>query len=101
MIDADALEIDGRGDGVEFSVKVVPGASREAVAGMWGSALKIAVSAPPEGGKANTAVKKLLATVLGVKRGDVSILRGQSQPLKRIRISGLTADDVRQRLAAL
>jgi len=99
MVDAGALEIVEGAGGVELPVKVVPGASREEVAGMWGTALKIAVTAPPEGGKANAAVKKLLATVLGVKKGDVSILRGQSQPLKRIRVAGLTANEFRQRLA--
>ena len=46
--------------GVEFSVKVVPGGSRDEIAGMLGDALKIKVSAQAEGGKANRAVCELL-----------------------------------------
>lgn len=97
--DYTALEIVAAGDCVQFPVKVVPGASREQVAGLRGTSLKITVSAPPEGGKANAAVAKLLASVLGVKRTDVRIVSGHSQPLKRIAVAGLTPADVRQRLS--
>ena len=57
--ETDAVELVERAGGVELSVKVVPGASRTKVAGVWGVALRIAVAAPPEAGKANAAVVKL------------------------------------------
>jgi uncharacterized protein len=85
--------------GVEFAVKVVPGASRTGIVGTLGTALKVAVAAPPEGGKANAAVIKLLAAVLGVKKGDVSIVHGHGQPLKRIAVRGVASDQARARLA--
>ena len=53
-----------------LSVKVVPGASRDRVAGMLGDALKVQVSAPPEAGKANKAVLRVLAEFLNVKNGQ-------------------------------
>ncbi len=81
-----------RGAGrIELSVKVVPGASRTRLAGAWGTALKVTVAAPPEGGRANAAVVELLASVFGVKKADVAILSGHSQPLKRVGVSGVTA----------
>ena len=40
------------GDGTRVRVKVVPGASRTKVVGVLGDRLKVAVAAPPEGGKA-------------------------------------------------
>ncbi len=73
-------------------VKVVPGASRSRVVGMLGDRLKLAVAAPPEQGKANKAVCKLLADVLGVSLRDVAVTAGQSQPLKTLTISGMDAD---------
>jgi hypothetical protein len=88
-------------DGIELTVKVVPGASRTRVAGVWGTALKLAVSAPAEGGRANAAVIELLAGALGVGKRDVSIIRGRTGPLKTVVVAKLTADEARQRLAAL
>ncbi len=96
----EALEIREVAGGVEFGVKVVPGASRTKTAGIWGNAVKIAVSAPPEGGKANAALIRLLAGVLGVKRADVTIISGHARPTKRIAARGLTAAVARERLRA-
>ena len=81
-------------------MKVVPGASRTRVVGVLGSALKVAVAAPPEAGRANAAIAALLASVLGVKKGDVTILRGHAQPLKRVAVVGVTPENLRAHLAA-
>lgn len=100
MADAlDAVELTPRPAGIEFTVKVVPGASQTRVGGAWGTALKLAVAAPAEGGKANAAIVKLLAAVFGVKKADVSILGGHSAPLKTIAVAGLTVAQARARLA--
>jgi uncharacterized protein (TIGR00251 family) len=82
----------------ELSIKVVPGASRDAVAGWLGEALKIRVSAPPEKGKANAAVCALLAKTLELPAGAVTVLRGQGSPRKVLRIEGLDAEELRARL---
>lgn len=79
-------------------MKVVPGASRTRIVGVLGDALKVAVSAPPEGGKANAAVCKLLATRLGKAKSDVSIVAGHSQPHKRVFVRGCDAATVRAAL---
>ncbi len=97
--DLSQLDIEVTASGVEFAVKVVPGASRTKIAGLLGAALKLAVAAPPEGGKANDAVVDLLAKAAGVKRGQVSIVAGQTQPHKRVAISGCTAEQLRAALA--
>ncbi|MCK4343624.1 MAG: DUF167 domain-containing protein [Phycisphaerae bacterium] len=95
----EGIQIEARVGGVEMTVKVVPGAARTKVVGGWGTALKVAVSAPPEGGRANAAVRKLLASVLGVKKADITIVRGLTQPVKRVTASGLTVAQARERLA--
>jgi uncharacterized protein (TIGR00251 family) len=81
--------------GVEFAIKVVPGASRDRIAGLLGDALKVAVSAPPEKGKANKAVIALLARTFGIARANVRIISGETQPHKTVRLTGVSVDAVR------
>ena len=83
-----------------LAVKVVPGASRSAIVGVWGEALRVSVAAAPEAGKANAAVRKLLAGVFGVKRGAVRIVSDGSRPLKRVAIDGVTVADAAAAIAS-
>ena len=92
------LPITVRQGGIEFRVKVVPGASRSRLAGQLGEALKVAVAAPPEAGKANAALIDLLAQVLRVKRADVAVVSGHGSPLKRVAVAGVTVQEARARL---
>lgn len=71
-------------------VKAVPGASRDEIAGPFGSRLKIKVSAPPEGGKANKAIIALLARELGARKHAISLESGQTNPEKTFRIEGVS-----------
>ncbi len=98
---SDDVQLTEHAGGVELSVKVVPSSSRNKIAGVWDTALRLVVSAPPEAGKANKQVVRLLAETFGVKRGEVVIVQGQTQPLKRVRITGLTVGQTRQMLAAI
>jgi uncharacterized protein len=84
---------------VTLRVKVVPGASRSRVVGMLGDRLKLSVSAAPEAGKANKAVCKLLAGILGVPPRDVAVTSGHTQPTKTITITGISAQQLATRLA--
>lgn len=83
---------------VRLKVKVVPGASHDAVDGWLGEALKIRVAAPPERGRANAAVQRLLADLLGVTRDQIEILSGQGAPRKVVRIEGVTEAEIGRRL---
>jgi uncharacterized protein (TIGR00251 family) len=82
-------------------VKVVPGASRDRVAGRYGDGIKIQTSAPPEGGKANAAVTKILAQFLKLKPNQVELISPPANPRKQFRISGLTDAQLAQKLATL
>ncbi len=85
--------------GASFSVRVQPRARRNAIAGEAGDALKIALTAPPIEGRANEACVEFLAEVLGVPRASVTIAAGETSRNKLIRVAGLTASEVRQRLS--
>ena len=84
--------------GVALPVKAVPGASRSRVVGVLGDCLKVAVSAPPEKGKANAAIAEILAESLGVGRRNVALLSGPSNPRKEFLVIGLTVEEIRARL---
>lgn len=69
-------------------LKVVPKSSRDRVVGWIGDRLKVQVSAAPERGKANAAVVDVLAAALGIPRGRVRIVAGETSPLKTVEIDG-------------
>jgi uncharacterized protein (TIGR00251 family) len=77
-----------------LNVKVVPGSSRDRVAGPYGTGIKVQVSAPPEGGRANRAVEELLAAVLGLKAQQVRVVKGHIRHKKVVEIDGLDLGDV-------
>jgi uncharacterized protein (TIGR00251 family) len=78
------------GEGLAFWISVTPRARREAVGGLQGDALRVSVTAPPVGGKANAACVQALAEAFGVGRRDVEINPGARGRRKRVRLSGET-----------
>ena len=86
-------------DGVFLSVKVQPRASRNAVGGLHGTELKVAVTAPPVDAAANEAVLALLAETLGLPRRAVTLVRGQTSRHKVLRLDGITAEAAAAKLA--
>jgi len=84
--------------GITFSVKVQPRARRNAIVGEFGSALKIALTAPPIDGRANEACIEFFANLLDLPRSSVAIATGQNSRNKVIRVTGLSAEGVRRRL---
>jgi uncharacterized protein (TIGR00251 family) len=83
-----AREADGA---LIVDVIVQPRASRAAVGPAVGDRLRVAVTSPPVDGKANAAVIEALAAAFGVRRGDVSILRGETGRRKTVRVAGAGA----------
>ena len=84
--------------GVTLQVFVQPGASRTAVCGMHGDAVKVRVAAAPEKGAANRALSAYFADKMGVRRTSVRIVRGTTSRRKTVRIDGVLEDDVRRAL---
>jgi uncharacterized protein (TIGR00251 family) len=84
--------------GTLLRIKAVPGAKRDQIAGPLGDRLKVRVAAPPEGGKANAAICALIAKALDLKPSAVTLIAGQTNPEKSVRVEGLDADAVRERL---
>ena len=84
--------------GATFAIRVQPRARKNAIIGEIGDALKIALTAPPIEGRANEACIEFLAEFLKVPRSSVTIAAGETSRNKVIRIAGISADELRQRL---
>jgi len=84
--------------GATFAIRVQPRARKNAIVGEIGDALKIALTAPPVEGRANQACIEFLAEFLKVPRSSVTIASGQTSRRKVIRVAGLSAQELRQRL---
>lgn len=84
--------------GVSLNLKVQPRASSNGVGPAVGDQLKIKVTAPPVDAAANEAVVELLADLLDCSRGSIQILRGQTSRNKVLKVHGLEASVVAERL---
>lgn len=87
-------------DGATLAVRAQPGAKKNAVMGRHGDAVKIAVAAPPEDGRANAALVAAIAEWLDVKRSQVELIAGASQRNKAFLIRGVSVEDLTSRVEA-
>ena len=92
------LALQQSGADVLLPVTVQPRASRNAVAGLHGNALKLLLTAPPVEGAANAACLGLLTALLGVSRARLSIIRGTKGRQKVICITEMSVETLRTRL---
>jgi uncharacterized protein (TIGR00251 family) len=88
-------------EGVILPVRAQPGARKSGIVGEHAGALKVAVTAPPQDGRANTALLQTVRAALDLKRAQVELLSGVTSRDKRFLIRGLTVDEVRARLAVI
>jgi uncharacterized protein (TIGR00251 family) len=86
--------------GATFAIKVHPRAKKDAISGELGDALKLSLISPPVEGRANDACVEFFSKLLKVARSSVTIAAGQTSRRKVIRVTGLTAAVVEQRLRA-
>lgn len=75
-------------EGFLLNVKALPRSSRCGICGIHGDALKIKVTAPPVDGRANEEIVSFLASGLGIKKGQVTIVAGHNATRKVIAVTG-------------
>lgn len=95
------IAVTDHAEGCLLPVRAQPGARRAGVQGEQAGALKVAVTVPPEEGRANQALVEVLRKALGVKRSQIELLAGQTSRDKRFLIRGLTRAELQSRLAML
>jgi uncharacterized protein len=82
-------------EGSLLAVRAQPGARKAGVVGEQAGALKVAVTAPPEDGRANQALTELLRNWLGLKRSQVELAGGATNRNKQFLIRGVNPDELR------
>jgi uncharacterized protein (TIGR00251 family) len=88
-------------DGASLAVRAQPGARKSRIVGVHDGSLKVAVSAPPEDGRANDALIELLARTLGIRENRIRLSQGRSDRRKVFDIIGMTPDELGQALQAV
>lgn len=81
-------------------LRVSPGAARASVTGRHGEGWKLRVAAPPEGGRANDALVRLLAETLALPRDAVTLVAGHCGRDKIVELAGVAPAQIERRLAA-
>lgn len=94
------IELTPSKGGVLLNVHAQPGARRNGLTGEHAGAIRIAVNAPPDKGKANAAILEVLAGALGLKPAQVALISGETSRRKRVLLAGLDVDDATRRVEA-
>jgi uncharacterized protein len=95
------IQLTEHSEGIVLPVRAQPGARKTGVQGEQAGALKVAVAAPPEDGRANKALAAVLREALKLKRSQVELLSGQTSRDKRFVIRGITAAELQRRMSKL
>jgi uncharacterized protein (TIGR00251 family) len=90
--------VDDAPDGAVLRIRVVPRAGNTAVAGTRDNALLIRLAAPPVDGAANAALIEFLARALDIPKRNLALISGEKSRTKRVKVTGVTATVIRQRL---
>src|SRR5947207_1601948 len=95
------IELADHPEGVLVAVRAQPGARKAGVLGEQAGALKLAVTAPPEDGRANAALVELLRDQLGLKRSQVELHSGATGRNKKLLVRGVSRDMLAAKLTML
>jgi uncharacterized protein (TIGR00251 family) len=95
------IELSLHPEGVLVPVRAQPGARKAGLLGEQAGALKLAVTAPPEDGRANAALIELVRDLLGLKRSQVELHSGATGRNKRLLVRGVPREEMASKLSAL
>jgi uncharacterized protein (TIGR00251 family) len=85
-----SVRIQPHSEGATLVVRAQPGAKKNVVKGERAGALVVAVTAPPEDGRANEALVEVLKDWLGVKRSQIELIVGRTNREKVFLVRGVT-----------
>ena len=94
------IELSASKEGVLLHVHAQPGARRDGLLGERAGALRVAVHAPPDKGRANAAILETLAEALGLRPSQVVLTAGATSRRKRVLLVGRGVAEAAERIAA-
>jgi uncharacterized protein (TIGR00251 family) len=94
-----AVKLESNARGVILPVRANAGARRNGIVGVRNGALRVAVTAAPEKGKANRAIVEVLSKSLQMSKSSIELLSGETSTQKRFLLVGADATAVRAALA--
>lgn len=95
------IPLESRAEGVLIPVKALPGAKRNECRGESDGALRLCVTVAPEKGKANKALCELLAKLLDVKKSQVELVSGETNPKKVFLVRNVSVEEITERVNRL
>ena len=95
------VDLTAHPEGWVLSVHAQPGARKQGVKGERGGALRVAVTAPPEDGRANRALTEVLRESLALKRSEIELMGGERSRQKRFLVRGVARAQLAARIEAL
>ena len=94
-----SVRLEASEGGVLLPVQAHPKARRNAITGEHDGRLKVSVTHAPEKGKANQAIRSVLAKTLAVKNVQLHLVSGETSAKKQFLVTGETLDSLRERIA--
>ena len=88
-------------NGVGLALHIQPRAAKSRFMGLYGEALKLAVTAAPTDGRANKAVIAFLASFFKIPKSAVIIKSGQQSRKKRVLLSGISLAEAEKKLKGI
>lgn len=88
------IQIKEHAEGCVIPVRAQTCARNDAIIGEQAGALKISVKAPPDQGRANKAILRVLCDRFDLKQSQVDLLSGHTSRAKKILVRGVAAADL-------
>jgi uncharacterized protein len=83
---------------IKIAVKVHPNARKNEISGFSNEVLRVKIAAPADKGKANKELIEYFSDILGLKKENIEIVKGQTEHNKLIAIEGITREELKVRL---
>jgi uncharacterized protein len=95
------IDLSDHPEGIVLPVRAQPGAGKNAIRSEQNGMLKVSVTQIAEKGKANKSLIEVLAKGLGLKRSQIELIAGETQPQKRFLIRGVSREELAKRIGAI
>ncbi len=92
---APAYPLYEKDNAVFLQLRIQPRSSGPRLGGIVNDRLKLHISAPPIDGKANKECCAYIAKLLHIKKSAITIIRGKTVNNKTIKITGISAQNIR------